>query len=63
MVGLGSGPMAPAIIQEISKLPYKENLQCVATSTQIKLEAEYGTLKMVDGDLIPEVEVVFDGAD
>jgi ribose 5-phosphate isomerase A len=63
VVGLGSGPMAAAIIQEISKLPYKENLQCIATSTQIKLEAEYGKLKIVDEDLIPEVEVVFDGAD
>ncbi len=63
VVGLGSGPMAAAIIQEISKLPYKENLQCIATSTQIKLETAYCKLKIVDEDLIPEVEVVFDGAD
>jgi ribose 5-phosphate isomerase A len=63
VVGLGSGPMAVAIIQEISKLPYKENLQCIATSTQIKLEAEYGKLRIVGEDLIAEVEIVFDGAD
>ena len=35
----------------------------MTTSTQIKLEAEYDKLKIVDEDLIPEVEVVFDGAD
>jgi ribose 5-phosphate isomerase A len=63
VVGLGSGPMAAAIIREISKLPYKENLQCIATSTQIKLEAEYGGLKIVGEDLVAEVGVVFDGAD
>jgi ribose 5-phosphate isomerase A len=55
--------MAAAIIREISKLPYKESLQCIATSTQIKLEAEYGKLRIADENLVTEVEVVFDGAD
>jgi ribose 5-phosphate isomerase A len=63
VIGLGSGPMAAAIIREISKLPYKESLQCIATSTQIKLEAEYSRLKIVDENFVTEVEVVFDGAD
>jgi len=63
VVGLGSGPMTVEIIREISKLPYKEKLQCIATSTQIKLEAEYGGLKIVGEDLVAEVRVVFDGAD
>lgn len=63
VIGLGSGPMAAAIIREISKLPYKESLQCIATSTQIKLEAEEGRLTIVDDNLVTEVEVIFDGAD
>ena len=63
VIGLGSGPMATAIIREISKLSYKENLQCVATSTQIKLEAEDGKLRIAEENLVTEVEVVFDGAD
>jgi len=63
VIGLGSGPMAAAIIREISKLPYKESLQCIATSTQIKLEAEDGKLRIADENLVTEVEVVFDGAD
>ncbi|MFZ0510065.1 MAG: ribose 5-phosphate isomerase A [Candidatus Nitrosopolaris sp.] len=63
LIGLGSGPMAAAIIREISKLPYKENLECIATSTQIKLEAEEGKLRIVDEALITELEIVFDGAD
>jgi ribose 5-phosphate isomerase A len=63
VIGLGSGPMAAAIIREISKLSYKESLQCIATSTQIKLEAEDGKLRIADENLITEVEVVFDGAD
>ena len=63
VIGLGSGPMAAAIVREISRLPHKANLQCVATSTQIKLEAEDGDLKIGTEDLITRLEVVFDGAD
>jgi ribose 5-phosphate isomerase len=41
VIGLGSGPMAAAIVREIGKLSsdIKETLQCVASSTQIKQEA------------------------
>jgi ribose 5-phosphate isomerase A len=63
VIGLGSGPMTAAIVREISRLPHKGNLQCVATSTQIKLEAEDGDLKIGTEDLITRLEVVFDGAD
>lgn len=63
VIGLGSGPMAAAIVREISRLPHKANLRCVATSTQIKLEAEDGDLKIGTEDLITHLEVVFDGAD
>jgi ribose 5-phosphate isomerase A len=65
VVGLGSGPMATAIVKEIGKLSsdIKETLQCIASSTQIKQEALSGNLTIVEQNLIPEIDVVFDGAD
>jgi ribose 5-phosphate isomerase A len=65
VIGFGSGPMAAAIIREIGKLSsnIKETLKCIASSTQIKQEALSGNLTIVDQNLIPEIDVVFDGAD
>jgi ribose 5-phosphate isomerase A len=65
VIGLGSGPMAAAIIREIGKLSndVKATLQCVASSTQIKEEALNGNLSIVDPNQIPRIDVVFDGAD
>jgi ribose 5-phosphate isomerase A len=65
VIGLGSGPMAAAIIREIGKLSpdIKETLKFIASSTQIKQEALSGNLTIVDQNLIPEINVVFDGAD
>lgn len=63
IIGFGSGPMARAIIREISKLPYKENLGCIAASMRVKLEAEDGKLRIVDDSLITDLDIVFDGAD
>jgi ribose 5-phosphate isomerase A len=65
VIGLGSGPMAAAIIREIGKLSeeVKKTLQCVASSTQIKDEALNGNLNIVDPNRIPQIDVVFDGAD
>ena len=65
VIGLGSGPMAAVIIREIGKLSedVKETLQCVASSTQIKEEALNGNLNIVDPNQIPQIDVVFDGAD
>src|SRR5438067_6007479 len=41
VIGLGSGPMAAAIVKEIGKISsdMKKTLQCIASSTQIKQEA------------------------
>lgn len=55
--------MAAAIVREMAKFDNKETLECVATSYQIKLEAQCSGLKIVDEGRIPEIEVVFDGAD
>jgi ribose 5-phosphate isomerase A len=65
VIGLGSGPMATAIIREMGKLSddIKETLQCVASSTQIKQEALNVNLSIVDPNQIPRIHVVFDGAD
>jgi ribose 5-phosphate isomerase A len=63
VVGLGSGPMAAAIIREMANFDGKETLECIPTSFQIKLEAQCSGLKLVDEDRMPEVDVVFDGAD
>jgi ribose 5-phosphate isomerase A len=62
-IGLGSGPMAAAIVREMANFDAKESLECIATSFQIKLEAKCSGLKLVDEEKIPEVDVVFDGAD
>jgi ribose 5-phosphate isomerase A len=65
VIGLGSGPMTAAIVKEIGKISsdIKKTLQCIASSTQIKQAALSGNLTMVDQNLIPEIDVVFDGAD
>jgi ribose 5-phosphate isomerase A len=63
VIGLGSGPMAAAIVREMANFKPKETLECIPTSFQIKLEAQCSGLKLVDGNRIPEIDVVFDGAD
>ncbi len=55
--------MAAAIVREMGNFNGKETLQCVPTSFQIKLEAECSGLQLVDESRIPEIDVVFDGAD
>jgi ribose 5-phosphate isomerase A len=63
VLGLGSGPMAAAIVREMGNFDRKETLECIPTSFQIKLEALCSGLKLVDEDKLPEIDVVFDGAD
>ena len=63
IVGLGSGPMAAAIVKEMARFQGRETLRCVPSSFQIKLEAERSGLELVEENMIPEIDVVFDGAD
>ena len=63
VIGLGSGPMTAAIVREMANFDGKETLECIPTSFQIKLEAQCSGLKLVEEDRMPEVDVVFDGAD
>lgn len=63
VIGLGSGSTAAYIVREIGKLEFKESLECVPTSLQIKVEAEKYGLNFADESMIPCIDVVFDGAD
>jgi ribose 5-phosphate isomerase A len=63
VIGLGSGPMAAAIVREMANFQDKDTLECIPTSFQIKLEAQCSGLKLVDEGRIPEIDIVFDGAD
>src|SRR5688572_7302678 len=63
VIGLGSGPMAAAIVREMASISAKERLACIPTSFQIKLEAECSGLRLVDESQVPNIDVVFDGSD
>src|SRR5437867_13154183 len=63
IIGLGSGPMTTAIVKEIGRLNVGKSISCIASSHQIKLEGVAAGLNIVDDGKIPEIDVVFDGAD
>jgi ribose 5-phosphate isomerase A len=63
VIGLGSGPMAAEIVRAMGSFSEKDSLECIPSSFQIKLEAECSGLKLADENRIPEVDIVFDGAD
>jgi ribose 5-phosphate isomerase A len=63
VVGLGSGSTAAFIVREIAKLSGKDSIEFVPTSLQIKIEAEKSGLHMADENRIPDIDIVFDGAD
>ena len=62
VVGLGSGSTMKALVKELANLPYNETLKLVATSIQIKIEAERVGLRISDESSVG-IDVVFDGAD
>lgn len=63
VVGLGSGPMAAAIVKELGKIPAAKSILCIPSSHQIKFEALAAGLSIADESKIPEIDIVFDGAD
>lgn len=63
VVGLGSGTSVTYVVREFASLVRKEPVVFVPTSLQIKIEAEKSSLVIADEDRIPEVDIVFDGAD
>jgi ribose 5-phosphate isomerase A len=63
VVGLGSGSTVAHIVRELAKLPDKGSIEFIPTSLQIKLEAEKSALRLTDESRIPDIDIVFDGAD
>jgi ribose 5-phosphate isomerase A len=63
VVGLGSGSTVSFIVRELAKLPNIGSIEFVPTSLQIKLEAEKSSLRIADESIIPDMDIVFDGAD
>ena len=63
VVGLGSGSTVSFIVREMAKLRDKRSIEFVPTSLQIKLEAEKSSLRIADENSIPDIDIVFDGAD
>lgn len=63
IVGLGSGSSAAAIVRELGSLPNKSSIEFFPTSLQIKIEAEKSSLRIADESRIPDIDIVFDGAD
>ncbi|HKG70800.1 MAG TPA: ribose 5-phosphate isomerase A, partial [Nitrososphaeraceae archaeon] len=63
IIGLGSGSTVAFLVKEMSRLRNKNTLKFIITSLQIKTEAENSGLEIVDENQIPEIDIVFDGAD
>ena len=63
VVGLGSGSTMSYIVEEMSILSRIESIEFVPTSLQIKIEAEKRLLRIADESRIPQIDIVFDGAD
>lgn len=63
VIGLGSGSTVAVIVREMAKLPHKKMFEFIVASLQIKREAEKSGLKVVDENRIPDIDIVFDGAD
>lgn len=63
VIGLGSGSSVTFIVRELSVLPSKDSIEFIPTSLQIKVEAEKSHLRICDEARIPDIDLVFDGAD
>jgi ribose 5-phosphate isomerase A len=62
VIGLGSGSTTASVVKEIARYLDKD-LEIITTSLQIKIIAENLGLNVVDENHIPDVDIVFDGAD
>ncbi|HKG40953.1 MAG TPA: ribose 5-phosphate isomerase A [Nitrososphaeraceae archaeon] len=63
IIGLGSGSTIAFLVKKMARLKNKNTLKFIVTSLQIKTEAENSGLEIVDENQIPEIDIVFDGAD
>lgn len=63
VVGLGSGSTAAKVVRALANLHERNEIEFVPTSLQIKTEAERIGLRIADENRIPDIDLVFDGAD
>lgn len=61
-IGLGSGSTVEKIVRNLARLEYKDTLEFVVTSLQIRLVSESLGLKIVDQNE-RNIDIVIDGAD
>jgi len=62
-IGLGSGRTVERIVRNIGKLEYKDSLEFIVTSLQIRIVTETMGLKIVEQSKNGIIDVVLDGAD
>jgi ribose 5-phosphate isomerase A len=62
-IGLGSGSTVEKIVRNFGILEFKDTLQFIVTSLQIRIVAESLGLKIIDENKSGKIDVVLDGAD
>ena len=62
-IGLGSGRTVENVVRNFDRLEYKNTLEFIVTSLQIKLVTESAGLKVVAPSENTNIDVVLDGAD
>jgi ribose 5-phosphate isomerase A len=63
IIGLGSGTTVAGIVSQIGSLPSKQSFKFIASSLQVKLEAERNRLNIIDENEAMNIQILFDGAD
>jgi ribose 5-phosphate isomerase A len=62
-IGLGSGSTVEKIVRNFGILEFKDTLEFIVTSLQIRIVAEALGLKIIDESKSGKIDVVLDGAD
>jgi ribose 5-phosphate isomerase A len=63
VIGLGSGKTVAGIVSQMGSLSGKQSLKFIASSLQVKLEAERNRLNIIDENEAMNIQILFDGAD
>jgi ribose 5-phosphate isomerase A len=63
VIGLGSGKTVAGIVSQMGSLSGKQSLKFIASSLQVKLEAERNRLNVIDENQAINIQILFDGAD
>ena len=63
VIGLGSGKSIAGLVRHMGNLSDKTSRRFIASSLQIRLEAEQVDLNIIDEKQVMNIQVLFDGAD